>query len=93
MLESGTGIDTEYGKLYINEYIPFEEIFNGTTFPAYYCEPNSVAEVEIGYDSLIEFVEIPCEDIAIKKALCRLSADSVRDCKVSVELTQAISGE
>ncbi len=60
LLESGTGIDTEYGKLYINEDIPFEEIFNGTTFPSYYCELNSVAGVEIGYGSLIEFVEIPC---------------------------------
>lgn len=46
-------------------------------FPAYYCEPNSVAGIEISYDCLIEFVEIPCEDIAIKKALCRLVADSL----------------
>ncbi len=93
LLESGTGIDTEYGKLYINEDVPFEEIFNGTTFPAYYCEPNSVAGVEIGYGSLIEFVEIPCEDIAIKKALCRLGADSLKDCKISVDLTRDISDE
>lgn len=49
-------------------------------FPAYYCEPNSVAGIEIGYDSLIEFVKIPCEDIAIKKALCRLVADSLSKC-------------
>ena len=93
LLESGTGIDTEYGKLYINEDVPFEEIFNGTTFPAYYCEPNSVAGVEIGYGNLIEFVEIPCEDIAIKKALCRLGADSIKDCKISVDLTRDISDE
>ncbi len=93
LLESGTGIDTEYGKLYINEDVPFEEIFNGTTFPAYYCEPNSVAGVEIGYDSLIEFVEIPCEDITIKKALCRLGADSLNDCKILVDTTQNITDE
>ena len=93
LLESGTGIDTEYGKLYINENVPFEEIFNGTTFPAYYCEPNSVAGVEIGYGSLIEFVEIPCEDITIKKALCRLGADSIKDCRISVDLTRDISDE
>lgn len=93
LINSGSGINTEYGKLYINEDVPFEEIFNGTTFPAYYCEPNSVAGVEIGYDSLIEFVEIPCEDIAIKKALCRLGADSLKDCKISVDLTRDISDE
>ena len=93
LLESGTGIDTEYGKLYINEDVPFEEIFNGTTFPAYYCEPNSVAGVEIGYDSLIEFVEIPCEDITIKKALCRLGADGLKDCKILVDSTRDITDE
>lgn len=87
------GIDTEYGKLYINEDVPFEEIFNGTTFPTYYCEPNSVAGVEIGYGSLTEFVEIPCEDIAIKKALCRLGADSIKECRISVDLTRDISDE
>ena len=93
LLESGTGIDTEYGKLYINENVPFEEIFNGTTFPAYYCEPNSVAGVDIGYGNLIEFVEIPCEDIAIKKALCRLGVDSLEDCKILVDSTQDITDE
>jgi len=36
LINSGSGINTEYGKLYINEDVPFEEIFNGTTFPAYY---------------------------------------------------------
>ena len=93
LLESGSEINTEYGKLYISKDMPFKEFFNGTTFPAYYCEPNSVAGVEIGYDSLIESVEIPCEDTAIKKALCRLGADSVKDCKISVDLTRDISDE
>ncbi|MDE6031112.1 MAG: hypothetical protein K2G32_05775, partial [Oscillospiraceae bacterium] len=93
LLESGSGIDTEYGKIYVNEDVPFDEIFNGTTFPAYYCEPNSVAAVEIGYSDLTELVELPCEDITIKKALCRLGADSVKDCKITVDSTQDISDE
>ncbi len=93
LLESGSGIDTEYGKIYVNEEVPFEEIFNATTFPAYYCEPNSVAAVVIGYSDLTELVELPCEDIAIKKALCRLGADSIKDCKVEVDSTRDISDE
>ena len=93
LLNSGSGIDTEYGKIYVNEDVPFDEIFNGTTFPAYYCEPNSVAGVEIGCFDLTELVELPCEDIAIKKALCRLGADSVKDCKISVDSTRDISDE
>ena len=93
LLNSGSGIDTEYGKVYVNEDVPFDEMFNGTTFPAYYCEPNSVAGVEIGYFNLTELVELPCEDIAIKKALCRLGADSIKDCKITVDSTRDISDE
>ena len=47
-MKSGTGIDTEYGKLFINEDIPFEENFNGTTFPPYLNEADSFVMVEIG---------------------------------------------
>lgn len=93
LLESGSGIETDYGKVYINKDVPFKEVFNGTTFPAYYCEMNSVAEIVIEYDNLTEFVELPCEDITIKKALCRLGADDILDCKVEVDSTRDISDE
>ena len=92
LLESGTGIDTEYGKLYINEDMPFEENFNGTTFPPYLYNGSPVA-VDIGYMGLTETVELPCEDIAIKKALCRLGADDILDCKVEVDSSRDISDE
>jgi len=93
LLDSGKGIDTEYGKLFINEYIPFEEIFNGTTFPPYLNEPDSFVMVEIRYGSLFEYVEMPCEDMTIKKALCRLGADDILDCKVEVDSSRDISDE
>ena len=92
LLESDTGIDTEYGKLYINEDMPFEENFNGTTFPPYLYNGSPVA-VDIGYMGLTETVELPCEDIAIKKALCRLGADDILDCKVEVDSSRDISDE
>ncbi len=93
LLESGSGIETDYGKIYINKDVPFKEVFNGTTFPAYYCEMNSVAEIAIEYNNLIELVELPCEDITIKKALCRLGADDILDCKVEVDSTRDITDE
>ncbi len=83
LLESGKGIDTEYGKLFVNEEILFEENFNGTTLPPYLYNGSPVA-VDIGYMGLTEMVELPCEDIAIKKTLCRLGADSVGDCKIEI---------
>ena len=93
LLESGKGIDTEYGKLFINEDIPFEENFNGTTFPPYINDPDAFVMVEIGYGGLFEYAEMPCEDIAIKKALCRLGADDILDCKIEVDSSRDISDE
>ena len=93
LLESGSGIETDYGKIYINKDVPFKEVFNRTTFPAYYCEMNSVAEIAIEYNNLIELVELPCEDITIKKALCRLGVDGLKDCKILVDSTRDITDE
>lgn len=93
LLDSGKGIQTEYGLLFVNEDIEFSEVFNGTTFPGYYCDPDSTAAVEISYCDLTELVELPCEDLTIKKALCRLGADSIRDCKLDVDSTQNVSDE
>ena len=93
LLESGKGIDTEYGRLFINEDIPFEEIFNGTTFPPYINDPDAFVMIEIGYGGLYEFLEIPCEDMAIKKALCRLGADDILDCRIEVDSSRDISDE
>lgn len=93
LLDSGRGIDTDYGKIYINKDVPFKEKFNGTTFPAYYCEANSVAEIVIEYDNLTEFVELPCEDISIQKAMYRLCAENLNDCKITVDSTRDIPEE
>ena len=48
LLESGKGIATEYGKIFVNEEIPFEENFNGTTLPPYLYNGSPVT-VDIGY--------------------------------------------
>ena len=93
LLDSGKGIDTGYGTLFINEEFPFKDVFNGTTFPAYYCESNSVLSVELGFSNQTELVELPCEEVAIKKALCRLGADDILDCKVEVDSSRNISDE
>ena len=93
LLDSGKGISTDYGLLFVNEEISFEEVFNGKTFPPYYCNPNAIVTAEISYGDLTELAELPCEEIAIKKALYRLGAESISDCEVSVETTQDISDE
>lgn len=49
--------------------------------------------LEVPYNNLIELVELPCEDITIKKALCRLGADGLKDCKILVDSTRDITDE
>ena len=83
LLESGKGIDTEYGKIFVNDEIPFEEHFNGTTFPPYLYNVAPVT-VDISYMGLMEMVELPCEELAIKKAVCRIGADRVSDCQLEI---------
>ena len=84
LINSGKGIDTEYGKLFVNEEIPFEEIFKGTAFPPYYCDPDAVVSVEVSYNGETELVDLPNEDIVIKKTLARLGANSIGDCELTI---------
>ena len=45
---------------------------------------------EISYGDLTELAELPCEDIAIKKALYRLGAKSISDCEIKLDTVQNI---
>ena len=42
---------------------------------------------------MTELIELPCEDLTIKKALCRLGADSIKECKLDVDSAKIISDE
>lgn len=90
LLDSGKGIQTEYGLLFVNEDIEFSEVFNGTTFPGYYCDPDSTAAVEISYCNLTELVELPCEDITIKRHFAGLEWAALRTAS-SMWITRKIS--
>ncbi len=83
LLDSGKGIDTEYGKIFLNDEIPFSEYFNGTTFPPYLYNGAPVT-ADISYMGLTEMVELPCEEMSIKKAVCRIGAGGVGDCKIEI---------
>ncbi|MCM1167335.1 MAG: hypothetical protein NC299_16905 [Lachnospiraceae bacterium] len=93
LLDSRKGIQNDYGLLFVNEGIKFEDFFEGTVFPQYLCDPDAVMSVEIDYGSRIETVELPCEEIAIKKALFRLGAENIRDCHLMVDTFKDIHSE
>lgn len=77
----------------MNEKIAFEETFKGAALPPYYCDPDAVVSEEISYGGETEMVDLPNEDIAIKKAVARLGAYSLPDCKLEVNLSCDIADD
>lgn len=54
-------------------------------FPPYYCDPHATVSVEVSYQEETELIELPNEDIAIRKALARLGADNIDDCGITID--------
>lgn len=82
LLESGKGKVSEYGILFVNEEIPFDEIYDGQVFPEYYYEACLCTAI-MEYRGKTEYAYLPCEEQAIEKALRRMyssrfSCESVR---------------
>ena len=86
LLSSGRGIPTEYGLLFENEEVPFQQVYDGTTFPPYLYKGNEVAIIHMHYQGRTEYLYLPEEDIAIEKAMKRLGAPCLSDCKMEVEI-------
>ena len=93
LLDSGKGIQTEYGLLFVNREIEFGDFYNGTAFPRHFCNPDAIANVGIFYRGVTEYIELPCEDITIKKALCRLGAENIKACKLEADSSRDFSDE
>lgn len=73
LLESGRGKITEYGILFVNEEIPFDEVYDGQVFPEYYHEKClCTAMIEVGDKT--EYAYLPCDEKAIEKAFRRLGS-------------------
>lgn len=86
LLSSGKGVPTEYGLLFENEEVPFQQVYNGTTFPPYLYRGNEVAVVNMHYQGKTEYLYLPEEDICIEKALKRLGATCLSDCTMEMEI-------
>ena len=76
LMQSGKGVVTEYGILFKNEDVPFEEVYDGSTFPQYNYYGGELLTVEAEHAGRTETLYLPCEDLAITKAIYRLGCDS-----------------
>lgn len=86
LLSSSKGVPTEYGLLFENEEVPFQQVYDGTTFPPYVNKADVVAVVNMHYKGKTEYLYLPEEDISIKKALKRLGAPCQSDCTMEMEI-------
>ena len=86
LLASGKGIPTEHGLLFENEEVPFQQVYDGTTFPPYVNKGDVVAIIKLNYKGKTEYLYLPEEDISIEKALKRQGATCLSDCTMELEI-------
>ena len=85
LINSGKGKWTERGLLFFNDDIPEERIYNGETFPEFDYDGACIFAVKMSFLNAREFVYLPCEETAIKKALARLGVESPSQCELWME--------
>lgn len=85
LLSSGRGIATEYGLVFHNATIPFQEVYKGEVFPDYDYKGTALVRAEIGYKGYKEIIYLPDDDLALQKSLARLRAEVFSECAISLE--------
>ncbi|MEG0825615.1 MAG: hypothetical protein RSG86_07695 [Oscillospiraceae bacterium] len=74
----------QYGLVFTNSNQP-EQVYNGRQFPQYRYSGDVAGMLTIQSEAGTEYLDLPCEEIALAKALHRLGAESPEDCKYSFE--------
>lgn len=85
LIRSGKGRATEFGLLFRNDEIPFEEVYDGTVFPDYDYSGDSLVTAAAQYNGKTEYLYLPCDSLAITKAMYRLGVGSVSDLSFTLE--------
>lgn len=85
LMQSGKFIWTDYGLLFKNAEIEFNEVYDGRNFPPYWYDGERLMSVEIEFEGRKEYIYLPCEEIAIQKAIQRLGADDPSRCVYSLD--------
>lgn len=85
LMQSGKGICTDYGLLFVNEDIPFSEEYDGQVFPPYLYDTDVLFIARAEYGGRTEYLYMPCENEAITKAFGRLGAENRDDVNIIIE--------
>lgn len=85
LIQSGEGICTDHGLLFVNEDIPFSEEYDGRVFPPYLYDTDVLFIARAEYRDRTEYLYMPCENEAITKAFGRLGAENPDDVNIIIE--------
>lgn len=85
LLSTGKGIPTNYGLLFRNEGVAFEDVYKGKGFPPYYYTGGEVLGVEIEKDGEKDYIYFPCEKTEIERALKRIGAGDIIECSKNID--------
>ena len=85
LLSTCKGILTNYGLLFRNEDVAFEEVYKGKGFPSYYYTGGEVLGVAIEKDGEKDYIYFPCEKTEIERALKRIGAGDISECNKNID--------
>ena len=85
LIQSGEGMCTDYGLLFVNEDIPFSEEYDSRVFPPYLYDTDVLFIARAEYGGRTEYLYMPCENEAITKAFGRLGAENSDDVNIIIE--------
>ena len=84
LIQSGKGVFTEHGLLFVDESTPFQKLYDGQVFPPYVYDSDVLCIARAEYNGESEYLYLPCEEKAIDKALARLGA-APENAKITLE--------
>lgn len=85
LLEKGRGIPTSFGLVFENEDVPFQEVYQGKTFPDCGNPGTALVRAEVRFGENLEALYLPEDGLALKKALGRLGAECFSQCSICLE--------
>ena len=84
LIQSGKGVFTEHGLLFVDESTPFQKLYDGQVFPPYVYDSDVLCIARADYNGKSEYLYLPCEEKAIDKALARLGT-ALENAKITLE--------
>lgn len=85
LMESGTGKLTQYGIIFVNDDLPYNKPYIGKSLPSFEYDSNKMITIELMHDKKSAYVYLPDCPFAIDRAVNRIEADSIENCKVYVD--------